>query len=66
VTARPSPALLRAAVAAGLPQATARAMSCREVSLWLAERPRAARVSEDRPASMDEIAAELRRLSEGR
>jgi hypothetical protein len=66
VTARPTPALLREAVAAGLPLATARAMECREVSLWLMERPRAARVSEERPASMDEIAAELRRLNEGR
>ena len=66
MTARPTAALLRAAVAAGLPQATARAMSCRDVSLWLAERPRAARVNEDRPMSLDEIAAELRRLSEGR
>ena len=66
MTTRPTPALLRAAVAAGMPQATARAMSCRDVSLWLAERPRPARVNEDRPASMDEIAAELRRRSEGR
>jgi hypothetical protein len=65
VTARPTAALLRAAVAAGLPQATARAMSCRDVSLWLAERPRAAQ-RDDQPASLDEIAAELRRLSEGR
>jgi hypothetical protein len=48
VTARPTPALLREAVAAGLSLATARAMECREVSLWLMERPRAARLSEGR------------------
>ena len=60
--ARPTAALLRAADAAGLPASAVERQDCRRLSLWLMRQAPPQR--EDRPASLDEIAAELQRLSE--
>jgi hypothetical protein len=60
--ARPTAALLRQADALGLAQHAPERRDCRRLSLWLAAQPKPV---DDRPWSLDEIAAEMRRRSEG-
>ena len=60
--ARPTAALLRQADALGLAQTAPERRDCRTLSLWLAAQPNPDATA-DRPWSLDEIAAELRRRS---
>jgi len=59
---KPPRALLRAADAAGLPASAVERQDCRRLSLWLMRQPKPER--DERPASLDDIAAEMKRLSE--
>ena len=60
--ARPSPALLRQADALGLAQHAPERRDCRRLSLWIAAQANPAATA-DRPWSLEEIAAEMRRRS---
>ena len=59
--ARPTPALLRQANRLGLAQTAPERRDCRRLSLWIAAQSTPV---DDRPWSLDEIAAEMRRRSE--
>jgi hypothetical protein len=61
--ARPSPALLRQANRLGLAQTAPERRDCRRLSLWLAAQTEQDTTA-DRPWSLEEIAAEMRRRSE--
>ena len=61
--ARPTPALLRQANALGLAQTAPERRDCRRLSRWLAAQAKPD-LATDRPWSLEEIAAEMRRRSE--
>jgi len=60
--ARPTAALLRHADVLGLAQHAPERRDCRRLSLWIAAQP-TPDTTTDRPWSLEEIAAELRRRS---
>jgi hypothetical protein len=62
--ARPTDALLRQAERVGLAQTAPERRDCRRLSLWLAAQAKPAATT-DRPWSLEEIAAEMRRRSKG-
>jgi len=61
--ARPTAALLRQANRLGLAQTAPERRDCRRLSLWLAAQAKPDPAT-DRPWSLEEIAAEMRRRSE--
>jgi hypothetical protein len=61
---RPTDALLRQAERVGLAQTAPERRDCRRLSLWLAAQAKPDPAT-DRPWSLEEIAAEMRRRSKG-